>query len=246
VNRRTRRRIVVVGFCALAGVSVPLWVPPMLGSMSMFRVEHVRVTGTRHASPDRLLQLAGIKPTASVFDDPAPWEARIRADALVRQVRVHRAGFHSIELRVTEVEPVAFAIAKRLVPLDRDGRVMPIDPAAQHLDLPILDARPALDGGRLRGDSARALLAALVRLHDAEPGFVRQISEVRARAGGALECRMIEESHAQTVVLPLAAPVRGLARVKAALTAMSGSGLTVRSADARFSGQVVLRVEEGS
>lgn len=244
MSRRTRRRILAVAIPAVVGLSSPAWAPPLMARMEAFRVQEVRVTGVRYCPPRELVRRADVGSEASVWDDPSRWEERVREHPLVREARVVRTGRHRLEIRVTEVQPVALVASPELVPVDRGGRVLPLDPAESELDLPILGGPAKVRGGRIADPSTRELLDLLVRLREAEPGFVRQASEFRALEHGGVEVWMsADAAGADRVLLPASAPVRALARVQTAL-GEHGSG-SPEAADARFDGQVVLRSAEG-
>ncbi len=233
----------MVSVAAAVGLSAPVWAPPLLARMDAFRVETVGVTGVRYCPPEEIVRRADVEPDASVWDDPSRWEARVREHPLVRDARVVRTGRHRLEIRVTEVEPVALAATPELVPLDREGRTLPLDPAESRLDLPILGGEAEVRDGRLAEGEARRLLDVLVRLREAEPGFVGQASEFRALEHGGVAVWMgADADGARKVLLPGDRPVRALGRVEMALGAHDGG--TVAAADARFDGQVVLQLEE--
>lgn len=243
MSRRTLRRAAVVAVAAAVGLSAPVWAPPLLARMDAFRVAKVGVTGVRYCPPGEIVRRADVAPDASVWDDPTRWERRVRGHPLVRDAEVVRTGRHRLEIRVTEVEPVALASTPELVPVDRRGRVLPLDPAGSRLDLPILGGPAEVREGRLADGPARRLLETLVRLREAEPGFVGQASEFRGlEHGGVAVWMTADAAGARRVLLPADDPVRALARVQMALGAHGGE--PVAAADARFDGQVVLRLGE--
>lgn len=245
MTRRTRRRVYVAAVAAVFGVSSPLWAPPLLGTLPIFRVREVKVLGTRFADPAAVLRRADIGPDASVWDDPSAWEARIRAHPLVREARVRRTGMHSLEIKVVEVQPVALVPTPTLMAVDREGRVLPIDPAEQRLDLPVLSAPVQVKDGRITGNECRHLLDILSRLATADPGFPPQVSELWLRRDGTVEVRMLESAAAGRVLLDSSDPVLGLRRVELALESL-GPDHRVAAADARFEGQVVLKPKGGA
>lgn len=245
MTRRTRRRIYAVALAAAVGLGAPLWAPPLLADLELFRVEKVEVTGVRYVPAAAVLRRAAVEESASVWDDPSRWEARVREHPLVRDADVLRAGFRRLEIRVREVEPVALVSAPELTPVDRRGRVLPLDPARAGLDLPILAGEAAVEGGRVTGPEVVSLLEILAALEEAEPGFVRQASELRLLARGGVEVFMTTvEGTARRILLPAETPVRGLARIEMALGEHGGTA-DLAAADARFDGQVVLRRKGG-
>lgn len=234
-----------MALAAAVGLGAPLWAPPLLSDVELFRVEEVEVTGVRYVPPGEVLRRADVEEGASVWDDASPWEARVREHPLVRDAEVLRTGIRRLEIRVREVEPVALVSAPELTPVDRRGRMLPLDPARGGLDLPILQGEAAVEDDRVTGPDVVSLLEILSALEEAEPGFVRQASELRLVGHGGVEVFMTsDDGTARRVLLPRELPVRGLARVEMALGEHGGtSGLA--AADARFEGQVVLRRKGG-
>lgn len=238
LTRRVRRRLFVLGVVAVVVASLPVWAPRVLSTLPAFRVERIEVLGTRYVAPDEIVRLAAFDTTASVWDDPAIWEARIRALPLVRLAHVHRRGLRALEVRVVEDRPVALAATPSLVPVNAEGRVLPLDPAEVGLDLPLLGGKASLERGRL-SDATHLRLAELVgRLEEYDSGFTAKLSEVGVVAGGDIEIRMLQSAHCARILLPAKEPLLGLRRVEAALSAAGGRAA---EADARFADQVVLR-----
>lgn len=241
MTRRTRRRLAVVGLAALVGATSPAWAPPVLGRMGVFRVEAVDVTGNRYVPADSLVARAAVPDTASVWHDPEPWLARIRSHPLVREASARRSGLDRLELRVVEVEPLALVATPTLVPVDAEGRLLPLDPVRASLDLPILGTRPETEEDRIADAATRRLLTLLVRLREAEPAFVEKASEIVPGPGGSVEVRLVADGACEKILLPADDPLGGLRRVEMAL-GEHGGRTPVEAADARFEGQVVLRL----
>lgn len=238
MTRRTRRRITVAVASAVLGVSSPLWVPPALSTLPAFRVRTLEVVGNRFVPAGDVKSLASIPEDASVWDDPGDWEARIRSHPLVRAARVTRAGFHTLRIRVSEAQPVGFIVTPALLPVDRDGAVLPLDPAVFGLDLPIVRGEPEVEGGLVESSRVRRLISLLGAFGDLRPSFVARISEIGLLPGGGVELVLVEGSPIARVRLPIANAGRAFLRVEAALSHSSAEDVT--SADARFRGQVIL------
>lgn len=249
MTRRTRRRVYVIALAALIGAGSPVWAPPLLRVMPAFRVEQVEVVGTRFLAPGQVAERADVPADASVWDEPDRWRSRVESHPLVERARVRRSGFHTLEITVEEVEPLALVASTGdggpLRPVSASGRLLPLDPAEHGLDLPILlvdgkggeRAAATSPGGRLEGPDARTMVRVLAELQRENPGFVGKISSLHTLAGGGVRARMVESTHARSVILPPEDPVRALRRVELALGEEGGP---VRAADARFRGQVVV------
>lgn len=244
MNRRTRRRAYAVAVAAAIGLGAPWWGPPLLSGIDAFRVRSVTVTGARFVPESEVIGRADVPDTASVWDDPTGWEQRVEEDALVEEAEVVRTGMTGLEIRVREVEPVALVPTPELVPVDREGRLLPLDPARTGLDLPILDLEPSRGADRLEGADAGRLLDLLARLRAAEPGFVARASELRLLEGDGAEVFLTDgPAGCDRVRLPLERPLRALQRVGLVLSTRDSA---VSMVDARFDGQVVVTPEASS
>lgn len=247
MNRQVRRRVWVVAAALLVGATAPVWAPPLLARLPLFEVREVGVVGARYVPPDEIVRRADVDPGASVWDDASRWERRVESHPLVREARISRAGAHRLEVQVREAEPVALVATPELVAVDAEGGVLPLDPVESELDLPILAGGAEVEDGRLARGRARSLLRTLVALRKAEPGFVRQVSELADGPRGGLRVMLTEDQACDRVLLPRDEPVAALRRVEMALARPPESGAAeVEVADARFDGQVVLRLSGGA
>jgi hypothetical protein len=244
MSRRTLRRIYVIATVGVIAVSSPAWGPHLFRLLPGTSVQHVGVVGARFVAPAQVMSLAAIPDDASVWDDLEPVEGRLRAHPLIEEARVRRTGLHSLEIAVTEVEPVALIATPRLAVADADGQVLPLDPIAARLDLPVLGGLVEVDeqNGRLTDPDRVRVLAALGRLARENPEFLGQVSEVHYLAPDAMEMLLVDPRHAERILLPLSNSVGSLTRIETALDAFPGPR-PVRSADGRFSDQVVLALE---
>lgn len=242
LTRRSKRRIFVVLMGGLVGLSVPLWVPRLLASLPAFRVATVEVVGTRYVPPTDVIRLAAVEPDASVWDDPTAWETRVEAHPLVLEARVRRDGSQVLEIQVIEDRPVALASTPMLLPVSAEGRVLPLDPWAGGVDLPLISGHSELEGGRLADPAKQAIATLISRLETADPEFVQQVSEVGYAEEGGYEFHMLPTANANRVVLPVENPEQGLRRVALALGQISETPVPV--ADARYASRVVLSFEE--
>ncbi|HEX9107907.1 MAG TPA: FtsQ-type POTRA domain-containing protein, partial [Longimicrobiales bacterium] len=136
--------LVLFGALTALATAAPRW----LRRADAFRVRRVDVVGTRYLEPHAVLAASGIGRSASVFDDPAPWRARVLRLPMITDATVERRLPSSLVIRVVEAEPVALAATPDLVPVDARGAVLPIPPGSADLDLPVLvvDARVGADG----------------------------------------------------------------------------------------------------
>lgn len=244
MSRRTMRRIYVIATVGAIAGSSPVWGPHLFRLLPMTSVRHVGVVGARFVSPADVMSAAAISDDASVWDDFRSVEMNLRAHPLIEEARVHRTGLHTLEIAVTEVAPVALIATPLLAAADAAGEVLPLDPIEARLDLPVLAGQAEVDSasGHLSDPDRVRVLEALGRLSRENPEFLMQVSEVSYVAPDAMEMIMVDTRHAKRILLPLSNPVGGLMRIETALEAFAGPR-PVRSADGRFTDQVVLALE---
>jgi hypothetical protein len=173
-----------------------------------------------------------------VWDDPAGWEAGLGAHPLVRSARVRRRLPGTLVLVVEEREPVALVATPTLEQVDAEGRILPLDPSAHQLDLPLLDVgAPGPDA-----DAPRAALAAEAdRLTRVDPEFAARISELRRDDRGDLVARL--EDPAVSFRFRPAVTARRLREGVLVLSdaTAQGGGSPPMAVDLRFADQVVVR-----
>lgn len=240
----TRRRTVplaVLGLLAAAAASSPLWGPTVLRRVPLFDADRVELAGTRMLAPHEVVAASGIQIGASVWTDPAAWEAALRASPVIASARVERRLPATLRIRITEKRPAAFVSAGTLRPATAEGEILPVDPARVPVDLPIAGSAPDT-ARRVRDRQTLALLAEAGRLAEADPMLMARVSELRAGPGGAT--RMLLARPAAEVLLPAGAAEPRLTQLRATLDDVArriprGGRATV---DARFADQVVVRL----
>lgn len=243
MNRHRRRRLAVVAAAALVGVLSPAWGPLVLRNVPIFGIENVRVVDARFVSEVEIEEIAAFAPEASVWDDMRPIERRLAEHPLVLEARVQRSGLHRIDIVIREVQPVAFVSTPELVPVDADGHALPLDPAREPLDLPILSGS-AMSGDRVEPEGARRALDVLDQVSALDSAFARRVSELRPLRGASVEFVLSPDSPLERVVLPFRDPVAAFLRVGSAVSLAENRG-PVSEADARFENEVVIRMGGG-
>jgi hypothetical protein len=141
--------------------------------LAFFHVSRVIVDGTRYLPPDTVVARLALDTLHSVWDDPAPLEDRVRALPQVAAVSISRKLPGTLVVTVRENPPVALVSGVHgLEVVDSAGRVLPIDPAREALDLPVANQR----------DPALILMLGQVRTRHSV--LYRRISEVSRDALG--------------------------------------------------------------
>ncbi|HZD04278.1 MAG TPA: FtsQ-type POTRA domain-containing protein [Longimicrobiales bacterium] len=215
-------------------------VPDLLAGVEMFRVRGIRLEGTRFLTLEEVLASVELPPDASVWDDPMPWVRPLLANPLVEALDVGRDLPDSLVVRVTETSPVALVPTPTLVPVDADGRRLPIDPSRHRLDLPLL--RPGDDSaGEAARLQVRPLAHELQRLGSADPEFVAMLSELDWEGEGDATALWGDPVVAFRFTPPLSA-----ARLHEAMAVFTDATARfpdrrLRAVDLRYAEQVIVR-----
>ena len=213
--------------------------PRLLRRMDTFRVRKVEVRGTRFLAPHEVLAVSGVGETSSVFDSPDAWIASLEEHPMIRSVRIERRLPSTVRIVVTETQPVALVRASTLLPVDAEGRVLPIAPEATRLDLPILMAGVEVGSTGYVDARARDAVRALARLQADEPALAAAVSEFDG--GNALRL-LLRLSHPTVALLPLEPTAVRLNEVRRTLDDLATRGELPHTlvVDGRFEGQVVV------
>lgn len=256
MRRSTGVFLLIAG--TMAVVLLGARVPEALAGMETFRVRAVHVEGTRYLDPAQVEELAGLSADASVWDDMEPVARRVRAHGLVADADVRRKLPAGLVLQVREREPVALLPTPVLAPVDREGRLLPLDPARHRMDLPVL--HPAQDGSIPKGsvsdrpesaDGAtpgrvRLMAGEVARLAETDPGLLASLSEVALLEGGDVVLRFL----APAVELRYRPPLNA-ARLREGLRVLSDAAErrpeeSPSGVDLRYRDQVVVRFEDSN
>jgi cell division protein FtsQ len=226
-------RLSLAGAAALALISSPWWGPVALRPLEFFRVRRVEIDGTRYVSPDEIVSRLRIDTTASVWDDVATLERRVRQHPSVRDVHIERKLPGTLLVRVTENLPVALVqAATGLVPVDEKGKSLPINPATADVDLPVLAERDTV-ALRLLGEvRARA------------PALFARIGEVRRLPRGDRLLRLAEPSSklSHDVLVSPGITVERLTDIVSVEQDLARRNMRVVELDLRFRDQIIARL----
>jgi hypothetical protein len=174
----TLRIALVLGSAALL-VLATTFAPLGLRRFNGFRVQRVEVVGARYLTAEAAAAASGITTASNIFDDATPWIDALLSHPLVVEASVERRLPGTIRLHVSESKPVAFARTPELRAIDELGRVLPADPAADGMDLPVLALQTRVSAAGRAADSATIRIAAFLGLVGrTEPGLLGWISEV--------------------------------------------------------------------
>jgi cell division protein FtsQ len=168
-----RRVALISGLLVVAGA--PWWGRHGLGALAFFRVRSVEVHGVRYLAAGDVVARLRVDTTASVWDDPAPWETRLRGMPQVRAATISRRMPGTLVVRLRERLPVALVPTPAgLRAYDALATALPIDPTRTDLDLPVA------------GRADPQILRLLDAVREELPGLFARISDVRRAPAGDL------------------------------------------------------------
>jgi cell division septal protein FtsQ len=239
--RRALRVLLWIGIAAGAALSAA-WAPDAMAELEYFRATDFRLEGGHRLTLADVLDVADMPPFASVWDDPTGWARRIGQHPLVLEATIRAEFPNGLVFHLVEREPVALYPTPLLEPIDRDGKVLPINPTESVLDLPILS--PHRGGDRessLTPVELRVLTREAARLSDVDPGFLRRISELSMDRKGDLVATVGSEE-----LVFRFSPAVSAERLQKGWDAYADAmvrrpGARAGVVDLRFAGQVVLR-----
>ena len=238
------RSLLRLGFCALAAygmVFAARWLPDAITELDFFQAQKFEVTGAHALEEDYVLKLASIPPLVSVFEDPEPWEERLEKHPLIRRVVINRALPGTLVVNIEERTPVAFVASSVLEPVDRDGHVLPLDPRAHRLDLPLLRAAGSVER-ELSPSELKVLATEVERLLADDPSFAAGVSEMSIDVGGDVMATILGN------ILLRFRPPLPYRRLREGLAALEDAGRRrpaqrVTVVDLRYADQVVVSYE---
>jgi hypothetical protein len=197
-------RIAGVLVLAAAAVAGALNAELLLRRLDAFSVQQVEVEGVRLLAAEAAVAAAGITAASNLCDDEALWLESVLRHPLVRHAEIERRLPGTVRLIVREARPVAFARTPELRAVDEHGRVLPVDPAMEGLDLPVLLMLSRVSAeGRAADEATRRAAVFLGTALRHEPGLLGWISEVGVPADGI---RLVLRSGADAEVLVPAEP----------------------------------------
>jgi cell division septal protein FtsQ len=209
------------------GAGIALWfgLPHVLGGLGYFRVRRVEIAGLQYLDPAKVIGALQLRPTASVFDDPAALARRVDALPGVASVDVGRRLPGTLEVAVVETPPVA--LARRgdgLALLDGRGRVLPYDPLRSAPDLPLAANGNALVAG------------VLARVREADPDLFGRVG-----AAWRVGPDVVLEVGGRRLWFGAQVSAEDIRAVMAVEQALARTGRTYQELDGRFAGQVIVR-----
>ncbi len=175
-HRLPRRHLIRAAGVAVAAIMLVLGAPRLLGTLDFFHVQTVQLEGARFLTPSVVIAALGADTTASVFDDPARFAAKVENIPLVAHARVRRRLPGTLVVTIVERIPVALVATRDgFRGVDSVGTRLPIDPALAAFDAPVV-LPPA--GPR---DSAadRRLFNLLGAIRARDPALFDAIEEAR-------------------------------------------------------------------
>jgi cell division protein FtsQ len=172
-----QKRMLGRGAILAAAIALLLFALPFgLRGLDYFHVQTVQLEGARFLTPTAVVAALGADTSASVFDDPDRFAAKVESIPLVARARVRRRLPGTLVVTIVERIPVA------LVPtpegfrgVDSAGTRLPIHPELSSFDAPVV--LPAAGARDTAAD--RHLFNLLGALRSQNPALFDAIEEAR-------------------------------------------------------------------
>ncbi len=161
---------------AAIGVGLYVGLPRVLATLDYFHVQTIQLEGARFLTPSAVIQALGADTSASTFDDPARFAAKVERMPLVASATVRRRLPGTLVVTIVERIPVALVATRDgFRGVDSTGTRLPIDPAISAFDAPVV--LPSLAPRDSVADRRLFHLLGTIRAHD--PALFDAIEEVR-------------------------------------------------------------------
>jgi cell division septal protein FtsQ len=232
-------RVLAVIACAAALLLSAAFAPLALRGLDGFAVRRIEVVGSYHLTAEAAVAASGIDGRSNVFDDPNPWLASLTQHPLVANARIERRVPGTIVLHVREAVPVAFARTPELRAIDERARVLPANPAADDMDLPVLTFASKIDAAGRAADPSTQRVATFLGIVEREaPALLGWISEVGTHG---TDVRLtLRNAPTVDVLLPAEPSLQQLSALSGIMAELMSEITTVRRIDVRFHDQVVV------
>ena len=213
--------------------------------LRLFHVRTIEATGIRRLTAEMVWEAAGVDSTTSVWTSPALLEERLELHPLVASARVERSPPSTLVVAIEEAVPIALVASPLVQPVDASGAVLPIDPRAPLLDLPLISVPEGANAAEgAAGADHRAAIGTLARdlhqLGEAAPEVLSVVSEARLAGGDAILILGDEGLRLRyTPPLPEGRLLEGVVAMNDAHARFPDR--TATEVDLRFADQVVVR-----
>jgi len=222
----------------LGGLHLGTWVQNDVN----FRLRHVIVKGNVYLEQSTILAAAQIPVGEKTFDvDIVAVRQRVEALPFVREAKVTRILPSTIEISVSEKQPVALLNHDGLWPVDRHGFVLPAIEAEVRLDVPVVSGELLVPDPRTQRLPIPGInLSTFIgHLHKEKPVLYHQISEFHLDANGELTLFLLGDG--APALLGKQRWLERCERLHTLLQYLAASGKRTQILDLRYDNQVVVR-----
>jgi len=184
--------VVALTALVMLGVLTVPRLPDALSELGWFEIVDVSVTGHRYLSPEDVRIAAALPAGAGIWDDLDQVLENLESHVAIERARLARRLPGRLVIDIVERQPVALLPDPALIPIDREGVRLPIDPVLHRLDLPLVHARrdPEGSGPPLTAVQLRTLARELARLAEVNPDVLATVSDVGMDLWGDVRMRL--------------------------------------------------------
>jgi cell division protein FtsQ len=248
-RRKSARGLKLLLVLALTGLSC--YGADRLSISDYFKVRQVAVENTRNISKPGMESLCNrLLLGRSMLSSLSEQKKSLEREPLVRRVRFHRRFPDRLTVEVEERQPVALLNAGELLPVDREGYILPLKNSVSRAALPILTPRGSAlnsegeSGSRTRLDrDGRVLLETALAFQRMAPDLLPMISEFTVNRQGKITLVTMDDG-VQVVMGKWLKP-ETLRYLKWMMGQLAMSEPKPREVDLSFDGQIIVRDDNG-
>ena len=154
-----------------------------------FKARDFMVVGNQYLTDETILEIASFPSNTSVLDDLSGAELLLEGHEMILEASIENKWWWwqpRVVLTIEEKIPLALLAGPLLIPVDREGNTLPLDPGQYHFDLPLM----RIEGSRGDGSEEaqiKAMALELDRLATDNPFFTKELSEISIDGDGNAE-----------------------------------------------------------
>jgi cell division protein FtsQ len=157
--------------------------PSLTAHVHVLQVEKIVVRGNERLSKGEVLAvLDGLRGESLVWTDLDRWRKRLMASPWVRDAALRRSLPSTVEVAVSERQPIGIGrVNEEMYLVDKGGVIIDqYGPQYADLDLPIIDglSAPSGDRGSLTDEGRAELAARVIAAVKSKPSIARRLSQV--------------------------------------------------------------------
>ena len=154
-----------------------------------FKARDFMVVGNQYLTDETILEIASFSSNTSILDDLSGAELLLEGHEMILEASIESKWWWwqpRVVLTIEEKIPLALLAGPLLIPVDREGNTLPLDPGRYHFDLPLMRIEGS-QGDESEEAQIKAMALELDRLATDNPSFTKDMSEISIDGDGNAE-----------------------------------------------------------